>query len=476
MQTNPACQRAEKNKTKTNEKYDEIHWRNAGQPGRILRPSGDHLIFTRCNTTLHALMKLPSFTVIERTQRSIFLLCISLLFILSQPGAGAEVGGSPRTSDANEARIFADLQERKRAGKSESVLVASQTDRRVWFKNVDRLGTTRSIKAGASPSRLESQSADFSGLTYQVDGKTYTLSEFLAMPSHIGLIVVQDGKVRFEHYAEGNDPTTPWVSFSVAKSVTSMLIGAAIKDGYIQSVDEPVANYLPRLRGTPYEHATIKHVLQMASGVAWNEDYSDLASDVAKAAGLNGVTLVKYLAQLSKAAEPGTTFNYNTGETNLAGEILRAAIGNNASTYLSRKIWKPFGMESDASWSLDSPDGVELGGCCINATLRDYARIGMFAMSGGVLPDGTEVLPPGWMKESTAPSGPQTPGGGYGYLWWLRDDGAYFANGLYGQQIFIDPARRVVIAAHSNAPTTAIFGEYLKHLNAVIQALRREAK
>jgi CubicO group peptidase (beta-lactamase class C family) len=247
-----------------------------------------------------------------------------------------------------------------------------------------------------------------------------------------------------------------------------MLIGAAVKDGYIESVDEKVADYLPRLKGTSYEDVRIKDVLHMASGVAWNEDYADPKSDVALAGALNGIDLVQYLAKLPKVAEPGTTFNYNTGETNLAGELLRSAIGNNASEYLEHKIWKPYGMEHDAYWLLSSEGGVETGGCCLNATLRDYARIGMFAKDQGVLPDGARVLPEGWMKESTSPSEGFD---GYGYLWWLFDNGSYSARGIFQQWIYIDPKRDLVIATHSNA-AQAVEDEDHKHVAAVIQALR----
>ena len=186
----------------------------------------------------------------------------------------------------------------------------------------------------------------------------------------------------------------------MTKSITSMLIGAAIQDGYIESVDEPLVRYLPRLRGSGYEGVTIANLLQMASGVRWNEDYEDPDSDVARAGGSNGMSLVRYMAELPREREPGEAFNYNTGETNLVGQLLRSAIGNNASTYLEAKIWQPFGMEHDANWVI-SPDSLaELGGCCLSMTLRDYARVGMFALAEGQLDDGSRVLPAGWMDAS----------------------------------------------------------------------------
>ncbi|MEX1238055.1 MAG: serine hydrolase domain-containing protein, partial [Pseudomonadales bacterium] len=351
----------------------------------------------------------------------------------------------------------------------EGLLFFSTPERRVAFKSIDQLYPTRTIEASATPLVLDENPMDLSGLTYTVDDKTFTLADFVAMPSAMGLIVVKDGDIVFEHYGAGNDQSTRWISFSVTKSVTSMLLGAALVDGYIESVDEPVSHYLPRLRGTPYEDATIENVLHMASGVAWNEDYADPESDVANAGGANGLELVRYLAQLSRESEPGKTFNYNTGETNLVGEILRAAIGNNATVYLAHKIWQPFGMESDATWLLGGPAGGETGGCCISATLRDYARIGLFAMNNGKLADGTQVLPADWMARSTRPSEGYE---NYGYLWWLYDQGSYAALGIFEQQIYVDPAAQLVIAAHGNAPT-ATGSDYGKHIEAVTQAIRK---
>ncbi|NKB99272.1 MAG: serine hydrolase [Pseudomonadales bacterium] len=351
-----------------------------------------------------------------------------------------------------------------------SLLFASQDERDLAFREISDGYPVREITAGENVFPLHDAPRDFSSLTYMLDGKEYGFSDFLNMRESRGLLVWQDGDVLLEYYTEGHDRNTRWVSFSVSKSVTSMLIGAAIKDGYIQSVDEPVTNYVSRFRGTAYADTTIKNVLQMASGVTWNEDYADTNSDVAHAGSANGIALVKYLANLSREEPAGTKFNYNTGETNLVGEILRAAIGNNATTYLVHKIWQPFGMESDATWLLGSVAGGETGGCCISATLRDYARIGIFAMSDGVLPDGSKVLPDGWMAESTTPSEGFV---GYGYLWWLDETGSYRARGIFGQQIFVDNKSKVVIAAHSNAPT-AVGSDYHLHLEEVVRALHAE--
>ncbi len=380
----------------------------------------------------------------------------TLLFIIAT-GMGAVAQSDDK---------LAALIEKAASGKATSLLFYSQEERDTAFKHIDALAPTRTIEAGDNVYELPLALQDFSSLSYTLEDKDYSFSDYTNMPETKGFLVWQDGKILLEHYGAGHDASTLWVSFSVSKSVTSMLIGAAIQDGYIKSVDEPVVHYVSRFRGTDYENASIKDVLQMASGLAWNEDYADPKSDVAQAGGANGVELVSYLAGLEREAPAGEKFNYNTGETNLVGEILRSAIGNNASTYLTHKIWQPFGMGSDAKWLLGSPNGGATGGCCINATLRDYARIGIFALGNGKLADGTQVLPEDWMQESTSPSQGSP---GYGYLWWLDESGSYRARGIFAQQIFIDPASNLVIAVQSNAPT-AVGSAYHAHLEQVIAA------
>jgi CubicO group peptidase (beta-lactamase class C family) len=253
--------------------------------------------------------------------------------------------------------------------------------------------------------------------------------------------------------------------------VVSMLIGAAIADGYINSVDDPVTRYLPLLAGGSYDAVSVKNVLQMASGVKWNEDYADPKSDVASTPPGN-LPLLRYMSARPRETTPGEKFNYNTGETNLAGALLRSAIGNNLATYLSHKIWRPFGMEKDADWMLHEPAGGEVGGCCIMATLRDYARIGIFAMNGGVLRDGTRVLPENWMADSVAPSKGSA---GYGYYWWLRDNGTYAGVGIFGQMVWIDPKSKIVIVTHSAWPK-ATDRELSLHRGLLIEALAAAAR
>jgi CubicO group peptidase (beta-lactamase class C family) len=323
------------------------------------------------------------------------------------------------------------------------------------FRNIHRLFPSRTIARGASPRPLPAAARPLGAVAFSVSGATRTLDDYVRLNRVAGLLVLVDGAVALERYEFGNTPRTRWMSMSIAKSVTSTLVGAAVRDGHIRSLDDSVTRYAPALRGSAYEGVRVRDVLMMASGVRWDETYTDPASDrrrlleaqIAQRPG--GVLAV--MAKLPKAAEPGTRHNYSTGETQVAGEIVRGAVGRSLAAYLSERIWGPAGMEADATWWLDSPDGMEIGGSGISATLRDYARLGQFVLEDGVA-GGRRVLPEGWVRQATRPaalrSGSVIP---YGYLWWTATtpggmrDGAFSAEGIHGQSIYINPAARVVI-------------------------------
>ena len=270
-----------------------------------------------------------------------------------------------------------------------------------------------------------------------------------------GLVIIQDGKIRLEKYGLDFSGNGRWTSFSVAKSFTSTLVGAAIKDGYIKSIDDKVSDYIPDLKGSVYDDVTIKQLLTMTSGVKWNEDYGDPKSDVAlfnahKAEPGVDVT-VSYMRKLKREVPPGTKWVYKTGETNLIGVLVSSATKKNLSNYLSEKIWRPFGMEQDASWLLGST-GHEISGCCLQASTRDFARFGLFILGGGMA-EGKSVLPDGWIAAATTKQADIGQAEyGYGYQWWTVNDGSYTARGIFGQGIFIDPKRKLIIASNSNWP------------------------
>lgn len=270
-----------------------------------------------------------------------------------------------------------------------------------------------------------------------------------------GLVIIHDGKIRLEKYGLDFDGNGKWTSFSVAKSLTSTMVGAAIKDGYIKSLQDKVTDYIPEMKGSAYDDVTIEQLLTMTSGIKWNEDYEDKNSDVARfnthkpEPGID--VTVSYMRKLPREAPAGSKWVYKTGETNLIGVLVSKATKKQLSAYLSEKVWAPFGMEQDASWLLGST-GHEISGCCIQASTRDFGRFGLF-MLGGAKINGQSILPDDWIANATTKRADiGMPGRGYGYQWWTYDDGSYAAQGIFGQGIFIDPKRNLVIASNSNWP------------------------
>lgn len=336
--------------------------------------------------------------------------------------------------------------------KDNNVLFWSQAEREIGFRMTDQISfmvKSRDIPAGPDTRPLP----EGKPLDMPLDMDAYFETQNLA-----AMVIVHNGQVRYERYGLDFKPDERWTSFSVAKSFTSSLVGAAIKDGYIQSVEDNVADYIPGLIGSAYDGVTIAQLLTMTSGVQWNEDYSDPNSDVAKfnnhVASDDLPVIVSYMQGLPRAHEPGTRWNYSTGETNLIGLLVRTSTGKSLTNYLSEKIWQPYGMEAKATWLLDD-DGNEISGCCIQATTRDFARFGLFALDKGA-----DALPEGWIDTASQPLAEidrafELAGSGYGYQWWINADGSYRAGGIFGQGIFIDPARNLVIATNGNW-TTAI--------------------
>jgi CubicO group peptidase (beta-lactamase class C family) len=245
------------------------------------------------------------------------------------------------------------------------------------------------------------------------------------------------------------------MSMSVVKSVCAMLVGAAIQDGHIDSMDAPLVNYLPQFKGSAYDGVTVRQLLQMTSGVRWIETYTDPTSDrramLEAQIGQQPGAILDLMASLPRNADPGTVFNYSTGETHVVGALLRAATKMPVSEYLSEKIWKPAGMESDATWWLESPDGLEVGGSGLSATLRDYARFGQFMLAEGVV-NGERVLPDGWVQEAGMPKEVGGKKVEYGYMLWPLRDGAYSAIGIFGQFVYVNPGKNIVIAMWGAQP------------------------
>jgi CubicO group peptidase (beta-lactamase class C family) len=360
-----------------------------------------------------------------------------------------------------------------------SLLFWSPEQQARWYPAMETVYETRPIASGARIHALPQATGKIDP-SFTHAGRTWTVDQYMEAYRVSGLLVIQDGRVLLEKYGLGRGPKDRWTSFSVAKSMTATLVGAAIQDGHIKSLKTPVTDILPELKGSAYEGVTLRQLLMMSSGVRWNEDYSDPNSDVAKGPleglklaegkpGLNPV--VAYMRTLPRAHAPGTKFNYNTGETDLVGILLARAVGKGLAEYASEKIWKPYGMEAEGVWVTD-PGGLERGGCCMSMTLRDYGRIGQFVLDDGVI-DGRPVLPPGWAREATTK---QIENGqaGYGYFWWMQPNGAYQATGIFGQSITTFREDRIIIVVNSAWPKSG--GPDLRDgRTALVNALREAA-
>ncbi len=328
--------------------------------------------------------------------------------------------------------------------RKEVLLFWKQEQRDAAFGHMEKVFDTRTVKAGRAARPFQRGKA----LALGMDVDAYLQSQRSA-----GLLIIHKAAIRLERYGLGHSAKGRWASFSVAKSATSLLVGAALRDGAIRSLDDKVTVYLPAMKGSAYDDVTVRQLLTMTSGVRWNEDYTDPQSDVAKFGAtqpeLGLDQSVSYMRRLPREAPAGKKWVYKTGETNLIGALVSAAVGKPLSEYLSEKIWKPYGMETDAIWQVDLT-GREVGGCCLAAALRDYARLGQFVLDGGMI-RGRRVVAKGYLEQATSKQADiGAADRGYGYQWWTNADGTFEARGIYGQAVFVDPKRALVIAANSS--------------------------
>lgn len=364
------------------------------------------------------------------------------------------------------------------------------------YRHMDQLFFTREVHRGPAVYSLPRQHEI--NVRYQTDDGTLGVDEFMQRNHVGGLLIIKNGRIALERYGLGNTEETRWTSFSVVKSISSSLVGAAVQQGRIKSVKEPIARYLPQLSGGAYDNVTIEQVLQMSSGAAWNETYRDPKSDRRRMFELQLANkpgeLLKQLSGLKRASAPGTTFKYSTGESHLQSELVHAATGMTTSDYLSERIWARMGMERDAFWQLDARAGQEIGSSGFSATLRDYGRFGQFILNDGVI-SGERILPAGWIDQATRvdPASYLAPGKlyegeyplGYGYQWWTfpvgthalpgHEGGAFEAQGIFGQFLYINRKEGVVAVVWSAWPKPEMDKQEMEtyaFLGAAIKALR----
>ncbi|MEJ8851410.1 serine hydrolase [Variovorax rhizosphaerae] len=348
-------------------------------------------------------------------------------------------------------------QPREHLPRGEDFLLFSPPRQAYGYRNVDKLFATRVIRRGAE--RIELPRGPEISPRYERDGALVDVGSFMDRNDVAGLLVIKNGQVVHERYGLGLQPHDRWTTMSMVKSMTALLVGAAVHDGAIASIDDRVVRYLPSLIGSGYENVTVRHLLTMSSGVAWTEDYTDKESDVGRYSRSLGNKVpggvLAMMQGLRPAHPPGTAWHYNTGDTYLLGALVSAAVGQTLADYMSDRIWKPCGMEFDGYYTLESDGGQEIGGSRAGMALRDLGRIGKFVLDDGLV--GTRrVLPEGWVDHAgrrafsipaTFESASRRALGltGYGFSWWLTDDGGMMAMGHSGQRLYVHRAERLVV-------------------------------
>lgn len=269
--------------------------------------------------------------------------------------------------------------------------------------------------------------------------------KYLEDNNTVAFLIIKNDTIQYENYFKGYDKQSMVPSFSMAKSVTSILIGCAIDEGFIQSVDEPIINYIPELAKNGFEKVTIKHLLQMTSGIKFNESYANPFGDAASF--YYGLNLRKAIGKMKLKSEPGKKFDYVSGNTQLLGLVLERSLkGKTITSYLQEKLWTPLEMEYDASWSIDrKKDGLEKTFCCLNARARDFAKIGRLYKNKGNW-NGVQIVSQKWVEASTKLDTTEGSANFYQYQWWLPTPNEDFmAEGILGQFVYVHPSKDLII-------------------------------
>lgn len=264
----------------------------------------------------------------------------------------------------------------------------------------------------------------------------------------VAFLIVKNDSISYERYWDGYSDSSLSNSFSMAKSIIGLLIGIAIDEGKIKSIDQPVGDFIPQFREGSNSQLTVRHLLMMSSGLDWDESYSSLTSQTTEA--YYGKKLYKQMSKLKVVSPPGKVFDYMSCNTQLLGIIIKKATGKSISDYASEKVWTPLNAMYDAQWSLAHEHGGEKAYCCFYSNVRDFARIGKLYLDSGRW-NGKQIVSEKYVLESVAPapvSDKGQPNKVYGYHWWLDESGnhkVFYARGLLGQYIIVIPDKRIII-------------------------------
>jgi len=351
-----------------------------------------------------------------------------------------------------------------------------------YFHHMDKLGYKIDwVKRSGTIYPLKNPNKLFT-TSYTYNNNTYTLDQYFKRNAVLGFLVLKDNKIISEHYFHGSNQNSRFLSNSVGKSITSTLFGIALTEGKISSIDDPVIKYVPTLKGSGYERVTLRQALEMATGIAATENAADPKSTVHQMdrSVLRGVPSFTDLLKSLKADPnvwPGTTFNYVSLNTEVLGLAIENATKTPLNQYMQEKIWSKIGAQSDGFLfrAKAQPDQCAFG--CFNATLRDYGRFGLMIINGGTL-GGKRIVSSAWIKEATSPAKYTVPpqGTNYGYQWWIPSGNSqvFQAAGVYGQIVYLNPVRHIVIveiSAWPKADPDERWSEASKVMEAISNAL-----
>ncbi|PKO12731.1 MAG: serine hydrolase [Chloroflexi bacterium HGW-Chloroflexi-10] len=332
----------------------------------------------------------------------------------------------------------------------------------------------RQLLASQTPFHFDESSDDSRVPQIITFGEDYEISldELLKSNDTLAFLIIKEDTILFEKYYEGYTQSSLSFSFSMAKSVLSILIGCAIDDGYIQSVDQPVTDFVPELAKNGYERVTIKHLLQMTSGMDYTEN--DNPFDIHPRFYYTS-NLEKELVKLRLREEPGQQFIYKSGENALLGLILQRALGTKTITeYMQERLWEPLGMEFDGMWSIDHEgDGLEKTWCCVSAAARDFAKLGRLYLNYGNW-DGEQILSRNWIEQSTKIDTTEGSAWNYQYQWWLvsRESSAYMAIGHLEQYLYINPEKQLIIVRLGKSGGNLVREEWIDILTFLTKQVR----
>ncbi len=337
------------------------------------------------------------------------------------------------------------------------------------FQNTPQIQPVKKISRGEEVFQFLKEENTALAEDFQFEGTVYPLEKFIEDTKTTAMLVIKDDVIKYEKYFAGGDENTLFSSNSMGKSFVSALMGIAVSEGYVESIEDPVGKYIPEFAGTQLENIPVRACLQMASGIDFDED-TDMSQFSMRT--LMGTPAMKVIAKYGLQEEPCTYRRYLSINTEILGQVIKNATGRGLAEYMEEKLWKKIGADQDAYWTLSNDTELAMGG--LSVSLRDYARFARLYLNGGSY-QGKQILTKDWVKDSMDVSAAYSrPGAnqdaynviGYGYQWWVPEgnQGEFMAIGVYGQWIYVNPSQKVIIVKTSADPDFMAEGYELKHV------------